>query len=62
MAKLPHPFHFSLFDERGFELECPVMICGGHQVPAVRQRSRVDRSAELVEKLTARKAPWCFYQ
>ncbi|KAL4747540.1 hypothetical protein BDW72DRAFT_182541, partial [Aspergillus terricola var. indicus] len=62
MAKLPHPSHFSLFDDRGFEQECLVMICGGHQVPAVRRRSRFDRSAELVEILTARKVPWCFYR
>ncbi|KAL4748276.1 hypothetical protein BDW72DRAFT_180905, partial [Aspergillus terricola var. indicus] len=36
------------------------MICGGHQVPAVRRRSRFDRSAELVEILAAKKSALVF--
>ncbi|KAL4927747.1 uncharacterized protein BDV17DRAFT_265726 [Aspergillus undulatus] len=61
-GKIAAPFHFSMFDERGFELERPVMICGGHQVPATRRRSwsEIETSVELVEVLTARRASWCF--
>ncbi|KAL4924397.1 uncharacterized protein BDV17DRAFT_274815 [Aspergillus undulatus] len=53
-----------MFYKRGFELEFPVMIGGGHRVPAIRRRSRleIDTSVEPAEILTARKVPWCFYR
>ena len=44
IAKLPHPFHFSVFDMRGFELQRPDAIGAGHRISASR------RPASLVDE------------